>query len=199
MNHKFSWLLMAILSVAAFRANAAFTMPTEDGQPWQQLADETLLSQQPLLGAGQWQIDYLGSLAGYNNSLLYSIGSGQLTSLFDNNPRSDSIGDSRVATLNVNSSLNLFLNTDVNNAVFDNQYSADSVQAIWTQVGSSKNYRLYWEDTPLGSSDHDFNDFVVSVSAVPEPKTYALLFAGMALITVVTSRKRNSMPQQRLS
>ncbi len=45
----------------------------------------------------------------------------------------------------------------------------------------------FWEDLPNGSSDWDYNDFVVEISAVPEPGTALLITLGLGLMAV---RKR---------
>ncbi|MGB8227217.1 MAG: PEP-CTERM sorting domain-containing protein, partial [Sedimentisphaerales bacterium] len=46
---------------------------------------------------------------------------------------------------------------------------------------------LFMEDLPLSQADRDYNDFVVEISAIPEPATIALLAFGSLLL-----RKRNS-------
>lgn len=41
---------------------------------------------------------------------------------------------------------------------------------------------LFLEDLPFSSSDKDYNDFVVEISAIPEPATAFLLIAGAAML-----------------
>lgn len=204
MHRKLPWLLSALLAVAATNANAAFSIPTQDGQTWQQQADETLLSHPsfPKLGAGDWKIDYLGSLAGYNNALYYKANDEDKQFLFSNTPRADAVGDSRSVIVHVDENddpLRFFLATNVrpkkdddgdSKLKFDNRWSDHSKQAKWTQVGNGQSYRLYWEDLQWNHSDGDYNDFMISVSAVPEPETYALMLAGLALVGLAGSRKR---------
>lgn len=58
----------------------------------------------------------------------------------------------------------------------------------------SSSYILAWEDIAYGSSDKDFNDFVVyveSVANIPEPGTLALL--GLALFGITIVRRRGFM------
>jgi len=62
-----------------------------------------------------------------------------------------------------------------------NLYTA-SIQ-VWTN-GTS--YALGFEDW----TDHDFQDMVVTISAVPEPETYAMLLAGLGLMGFVARRKQ---------
>ncbi len=41
---------------------------------------------------------------------------------------------------------------------------------------------LFMEDLPLSQADRDYNDFVVEISAIPEPATAFLLIAGAAML-----------------
>jgi hypothetical protein len=41
---------------------------------------------------------------------------------------------------------------------------------------------LFMEDLPLADADKDYNDFVVEISAIPEPATIALLLLGGLLL-----------------
>lgn len=53
-------------------------------------------------------------------------------------------------------------------------------------------YFIAWEDRITG--DFDYNDMVVEVryvNAVPEPETYALMLAGLALLGFAARRRRN--------
>ena len=61
---------------------------------------------------------------------------------------------------------------------------------------SVPHYFIAWEDrNPLlgNTSDHDYNDLVVEVRfshPMPEPETYAMLLAGLALLGFVARRRR---------
>ncbi|MCB5191510.1 DUF4114 domain-containing protein [Methylobacillus arboreus] len=57
---------------------------------------------------------------------------------------------------------------------------------VW--LSASGTYALAYEDWIYGGSD--YNDFVVTVSAVPEPANLAMLLAGLGLLGVAARRKR---------
>jgi hypothetical protein len=54
--------------------------------------------------------------------------------------------------------------------------------------GPETRWVQFWEDLPQGSSDWDYNDFVVEISAVPEPGTAVLV--GLGLIAIGLQRRR---------
>lgn len=62
--------------------------------------------------------------------------------------------------------------------------SAGDLQ-VW--LSSSGTYALAYEDWI--HSGPDYNDFVVTVSAVPEPGNFAMLMAGLALLGAVAKRR----------
>ncbi len=55
-------------------------------------------------------------------------------------------------------------------------------------VGDDTVWLLFWEDLPPGGDD-DFNDFVVQLSALPEPSTGVLLLGGLALVLSASRRR----------
>ena len=84
------------------------------------------------------------------------------------------------------------ITSGLTNAVFSGNYSpvlfngsnlGTATIQIWTN-GTS--YALGFEDW----TDHDFQDMVVTISAVPEPETYAMLLAGLGLMGFVARRKQ---------
>lgn len=85
-------------------------------------------------------------------------------------------------------------NTDDGNnalqvATADNNFSGfgGDYQAFKT---SSGNYVFAYEDWERNAKQGDYNDMVIgmSVSAVPEPETYALMLTGLALIGIARRR-----------
>jgi hypothetical protein len=63
--------------------------------------------------------------------------------------------------------------------------------AIGVAQGADKTKAMFvFNDN--GSSDGDYDDMVVSISAVPEPETYAMLLAGLGLIGTIARRRNQS-------
>jgi hypothetical protein len=54
--------------------------------------------------------------------------------------------------------------------------------------GSATVWMIFMEDLTKSSSDKDYNDFVVEISAIPEPATLFLLAAGVAAVLRRRSR-----------
>lgn len=61
---------------------------------------------------------------------------------------------------------------------------------------SAKEYAFAYEDIKGSSSDNDYNDMVVTmrvtIAAVPEPESAAMLMAGLGLMGVVARRRKNT-------
>ena len=55
-------------------------------------------------------------------------------------------------------------------------------------AGLDKGWLLFWEDSAIGTGDGDYNDFVIQVTAIPEPGTALLL--GFGLIGLVLLKRR---------
>lgn len=63
-----------------------------------------------------------------------------------------------------------------------------------TTVNGNPYQALLIYNDPVSNGDRDYNDLVVGVnitSAIPEPKTYAMWLAGVALIGFVVYRRKN--------
>ena len=73
--------------------------------------------------------------------------------------------------------------------VTTNNLVANPSFAIGVAQGADKSKALFvFNDN--GSKDGDYDDMVVSVTAVPEPETYAMMLAGLGLIGAI-ARRRN--------
>jgi PEP-CTERM motif len=70
------------------------------------------------------------------------------------------------------------------------------VQGIFNISGVNYQDLLIYND-PVSGGDQDFNDMIIGVNAcptspVPEPKTYAMLLAGIGLIGFISYRRKNN-------
>lgn len=69
---------------------------------------------------------------------------------------------------------------------FGGQTQQGSFQVFQIRGTATPTFALAYEDW----TDRDFNDMVVTVTAVPEPSTYALMLAGLAVTGWAARRRR---------
>ena len=133
-------------------------------------------------GPGSQMITYtfLGQESGYNNKF-YDVSGGN--ALFESDP----IGTSVSSLVNISGPLSFKFegNVDkfaVNGGPWD---KGTSIGLIGTnmQVGSTVyDFVIGYNDSAGQKYLGDWDDFVIGVSAVPEPETYAMLLVGLGLI-----------------
>jgi hypothetical protein len=135
------------------------------------------------LSSGTATFTYLGNESGNVNQFNFAIGNQSLTE--------GSLLGSSISGLIGPGALK-FSFTDLSTAsTFSNGTLAIAyISNLATKYGSFQ-YVLGFNDN--GSSDGDFDDFVVGVNitpAIPEPQTYALLLAGLGAVVFVAVRRR---------
>ncbi len=140
--------------------------------------------------AGNFSATYLGNESGYVNS--FSFGSGG--SLQESNSLGDTI------SMSVGTGLVDFSFSD--NSGSGHTFANGDQQALpfgfvvlegQTNQYGTFDYLLGFNDSYIGDGDYD--DFVVGVnfvSAVPEPETYAMLLAGLGLLSFVAHRRKQN-------
>lgn len=151
-------------------------------------------------GPGSVTYTYLGSEAGYNNSFVASGNAIFFNHAFDNHGATV-VGSS--FTQNVASGLLSFgFSTkspvySVNNGV-SGTYGADQgvfgIVSGASVANKSYQYVLIYND-PVYGGDHDYNDMAIGINftaAVPEPESYAMLMAGLGLLSFVARRRRKA-------
>jgi hypothetical protein len=57
-------------------------------------------------------------------------------------------------------------------------------------AGLDKGWLLFWEDSAIGTGDGDYNDFVIQVTAIPEPGTALLVGSGLIGLALLQRRGR---------
>jgi hypothetical protein len=144
-------------------------------------------------GPGSQMITYtfLGQESGYNNKF-YDVSGGN--ALFESDP----IGTSVSSLANISGPLSFKFegNVDkfaVNGGPWD---KGTSIGLIGTnmQVGSTVyDFVIGYNDSAGQKYLGDWDDFVIGVSAVPEPETYAMLLIGLGLIGFSLRNQRRSV------
>jgi len=152
-------------------------------------------------GAGTVTYTYLGSEAGDSNRF------NGVSSFFT---KSSTVGVSSFSdSVSAAGYLNFsFQTTDprkdrvtVSNTVGNVKDASFGITSGYSQGGKSYDYALLFNDCGgngcKNGGDTDFDDFVVgvqftAVSPVPEPETYAMLLAGLALIGSVAKRRKSN-------
>lgn len=144
-------------------------------------------------GPGSQMITYtfLGQESGYNNKF-YDVSGGN--ALFESDP----IGTSVSSWVNISGTLSFKFegNVDkfaVNGGPWD---KGTSIGLIGTnmQVGSTVyDFVIGYNDSAGQKYLGDWDDFVIGVSAVPEPETYAMLLIGLGLIGFSLRNQRRSV------
>ena len=133
--------------------------------------------------AGSATFTYLGNESGNNNLFTFSVGPQTLT-------EASAIGDSVTGAIGPGALGFSF--TDTNTASTFGNGSAALVYVANVSTASYGNFQYVIGFNDNGSSDGDFDDFVVgvNVAAVPEPETYALMLAGLGALGFVSRRRR---------
>lgn len=144
-------------------------------------------------GPGSQMISYtfLGQESGYNNKF-YDVSSGN--ALFESDP----IGTSVSSLVNISGPLSFKFEGNVekfavNGGPWD---KGTSIGLIGTnmQVGSTVyDFVIGYNDSAGQKYLGDWDDFVIGVSAVPEPETYAMLLVGLGLIGFLLRNQSRSV------
>lgn len=136
------------------------------------------------LAPGTATFTYLGNESGYTNAFNFSLGSLHLY-------ESSAVG-STISGLVGAGALDFSFSTLAPAGTFSNGSTRIAyVSGVSTTSYGTFDYVLGFNDSYTG--DADFDDFVVGVNfatPVPEPETYAMLLAGLALLGFTARRRK---------
>jgi hypothetical protein len=138
------------------------------------------------LPAGNATFTYLGNESSNTNLFTFAIGSQMLT-------ESSALGATIGGSIGAGALGISFTDTNTG-TTFSNGSSSivyvPHVTTIGLAVNQTFDYVIGFNDN--GSSDGDFDDFVVGVKVtpVPEPETYAMMLAGLGAMSFMLRRRR---------
>lgn len=140
-------------------------------------------------GAGTVTYTYLGREAGNTNNF-FNTGGTVPTIL-----GSMAVGTSSTQSYAGASVLSFSFNTtapagNVSTVTNGSAAAASPTFAIFAGTGTAYKYILGFDDKVPGTADRDFDDFVIGVTAVPEPEAYGLALAGMGVVAFAMRRRK---------
>ncbi|MBL0173578.1 MAG: PEP-CTERM sorting domain-containing protein [Gemmatimonadaceae bacterium] len=152
--------------------------------------------------AGSYQLEFLANIAAYGppGQELWAFGAGssgpvQIQKLY----AVGSYPSALTSILGVTFATDWFLgarSAATGNPWLYSNDTNDPHYALFSERGATQDndgYR-YWAafgDVPTG--DHDFNDLVIQVQAVPEPSTWALMIFGLGALGLAARRRQRTM------
>ncbi|MEO7008708.1 MAG: PEP-CTERM sorting domain-containing protein [Caldimonas sp.] len=134
--------------------------------------------------AGTATFTYLGNESGNSNLFTFTLGPQTLT-------EANAIGTSVTGAIGAGALGFSFTDTNTASTFFNGSSALVYVPNVNTSSYGNFQYVIGFNDN--GSSDGDFDDFVVGVNvaaAVPEPETYALMLAGLGALGFVSRRRQ---------
>jgi hypothetical protein len=145
--------------------------------------------------SGKFTATYLGNESGYVNKFSLGFGNGKLL-------ESNSLGTTvstevEAGTVNFSFSDNAGLGHTFRNGDVQQSAFGFAIMQGQTNKYGTFDYILGFNDSYTGDADYD--DFVVGISfagamaPVPEPQTYAMIFAGLGLLALSARRRKSGM------
>lgn len=140
-------------------------------------------------GPGIVTYTYLGREAGNTNNF-FNTG-GTVSTILGSMP----VGTSSTQNYAGASVLSFSFNTtapagNVTTVTNGSAAAASPTFAIFAGTGTAYKYILGFDDKVPGTADRDFDDFVIGVTAVPEPEAYGLALAGMGVVAFAMRRRK---------